>query len=576
MAINSDGRVTTEEGQRRFIPPSERSPLPQAGSTIALPRKVWSFAGSLEGEVTIEQSYYDHYGRAQVSLSKSGRLIVTGISWPIEVNNDQSKETPVAAGNADHSALPVYATTEASVETRRAGMARPDQARSAQPDCRQDVQDRPVVRTNDIPGSGEDQGKNHSAGKDAPCQRRVGLSPGGAIQPKKEFHCGVVCIVDTLNLLVRAWHASPPTKIHAVKSLLWTVANIIERLSPEFLIFAADGGHSARTKLYADYKAHRPPKPEGLIAQIELAEKALDAIGWPLVRVAGWEADDVAASIATQIAPTAAGVVIVSSDKDLCQLVGFPGVKVYHPWDKGVWINAKSVEEKFGVKPNQIGDYLALCGDGTDGVPGVKGVGEKTAAELLTRFRDLDTILTEAHAGRVPGMAGKNLKEHADTARLSRDLVKLQCEIPSVTDHWSQWPAVEPRANWIQAIRDLGLGIVVDRLKAVMPVTGKTRPGSSALTMEWDRIETFYVEANLAPVSSDCGNRPKLSARDAVPERQGTEGRNSDDVRTSGAVRSGINASDLAAGDAVPRPVDVHDGASPGISHFRKASAHLF
>lgn len=327
-----------------------------------------------------------------------------------------------------------------------------------------------------------------------------------------------------MNLLVRAWHAGTPSRIHAVKSMLLTCVNMIERLSPEYLLFAADGGHKARTKLYPDYKAHRPPKPPGLQEQIDLAERALAAIGWPVIRVEDWEADDVVASLATQISPTAAGVVIASSDKDLLQLVGSQGVMVYHPWDKGSYFGAKQVEAKFGVKPHQIGDYLAMCGDGTDGVPGVKGIGEKTAAELLAVHGDLASVLEQARLLRIIGAKGKHLVAGADAARMSRQLVELQRDIPIMTD-WHDWPAASPRAGWVEELRRLDLGMVVQRLAEVIPTAGRVRSGSPAITMSWEHceLETLYAEVKLEPVTRADDSR--LRAEHSRPRIDGRDGR---------------------------------------------------
>ncbi|WP_237729372.1 5'-3' exonuclease [Schlesneria paludicola] len=329
----------------------------------------------------------------------------------------------------------------------------------------------------------------------------------------------MICVVDLSNLIHTAWHAGAPSQIHAVRSMFGTIANIIERLSPEYLLFAADDGHVERTKQYPEYKAHRPPKPEGLQEQIDLAERALEAIGWPVIRAIGWEADDVVASLATQCGHAAAGVVIASRDKDLLQLVGSQGVKVYHPWNAGTFFGRAQVLEKYEVKPEQFGDYLALVSDKTDGVPGVKGIGPKKAVELLGKYGNLSTILEEARLLRIIGATGKQLREQADAARLSRQLVELRRDIPLPLD-WQDWPAIEPRAGWVEALRSMGLGAVVQRLMEVIPSAGRVRSGQAAIKLEWCQIETWYVEAKLEPVTlpDDRLGDPESSLRQSVTD----------------------------------------------------------
>ena len=293
-----------------------------------------------------------------------------------------------------------------------------------------------------------------------------------------------VVIVDLMNVLVRAWFAGAPSQIHAVKSSLFTCANIIERLNPSHLVFAGDGGHVERSRLYPGYKAHRPPKPDGLADQIALADRALEAIGWPVIHAVGWEADDVAASIAVEVSVKYSDAVICSCDKDLCQFVGYPGIQIYHPWGEGVFLTPESIREKMGVNPDQIADYLSLIGDTSDNIPGVNGIGPKTAATLLVRYGNLDTVLEEARLLRIAGATCKKLRDHADSARLSRRLVELQRRIPIPND-WQHWPAIDPKSGWLESLRDLGLGSAARRLQELLPAVGRVRSGSAAMSIEW-------------------------------------------------------------------------------------------
>lgn len=228
--------------------------------------------------------------------------------------------------------------------------------------------------------------------------------------------------IDFLNLLVRCFHVGQPSDVHGVRGLLTTVAKIIRTLKPKRVVFAADGGHDHRTALLPTYKAHRPPKPQELVSQIELAETAIAAIGWPLIRVVGFEADDVLASIvregespAEPVLGAAARreprppIVIVSTDKDLLQLL--PRCRVWNPFgEAGGWQTADSVRAKFGCELHQLSDWLALVGDSSDGIPGAAGIGEKTATKLLAEHGDIETAVAQAALGKIPGALGNKLK----------------------------------------------------------------------------------------------------------------------------------------------------------------------
>ena len=312
------------------------------------------------------------------------------------------------------------------------------------------------------------------------------------------LHYGIVVVVDLMNILVRAFFAGPPSRINGVVSLLRTAANIIERLSPEYLLFAADGGHVARSAAYPAYKAHRPPKADELVDQIELAQRAIVAIGWPVIRCNGWEADDVIASIASNVAPRSGGVIVASCDKDLLQLCQEgSGIRVYHPWDNGEFVGARHIVEKYNVKREQFGDYLALVGDKSDGVPGVAGIGPKRSAELLGQFPNLEAVLEAGRCLLVPGAAGKALREHADAARLSRRLIELNrgLVIPST---WHDSPATSPAAGWVESLRRMDLGQAARRLSEVLPTTGRVRSGTSLIEVDHDCVSTL-------PTVPGCG-----------------------------------------------------------------------
>lgn len=290
--------------------------------------------------------------------------------------------------------------------------------------------------------------------------------------------------IDFLNLLVRAFHAGKPTDTHAVRSMFQTVANAIRTLNPRHVVFAMDGGHDVRSRLLPEYKAHRP-EPEPLLqSQKQLAEQALQIAGFQTVRVAGWEADDVLASLATLHPQT----VICSSDKDLLSLAGI--ARVFHPWGPGEFVTPES---KLGLPAGQVSDYLALCGDTSDGVPGVKGIGPKTAAQLLQDHESLEGILAAAVTGEIKGATGQRLREQREAALVCRQVVALNVSLS--VPPLRQWA---PVAGWQQRLQDLRLGSVAAIVESVSELMRIPSPDPVPLDPE-----TEYSTAAPAPPAAD-------------------------------------------------------------------------
>jgi len=178
-----------------------------------------------------------------------------------------------------------------------------------------------------------------------------------------------------------------------------------------------------RNEIYPDYKANRPPPPEDLRPQFPLVRDATRAFNIPCIEMEGYEADDLIATYATQVEADGGEAVIISSDKDLMQLVT-DKVTMFDPM-KNKKIGRDEVVEKFGLPPENVIDIQALAGDSTDNVPGVPGIGVKTAAQLLGQYGDLDTLL--ARAGEIKqNKRRENLIEFAGLARLSKELVTLK------------------------------------------------------------------------------------------------------------------------------------------------------
>jgi len=413
-----------------------------------------------------------------------------------------------------------------------------------------------VFGTNDVRQSGTLINVAESRNERIEILPGVGFRCGDEIESNSgRVNYANVVIVDFLNLLVRAYHAGPPSKINGVRSLLSTIANVIERLSPEYLLFALDGGHDERSELYPAYKSHRPPKPTELVAQIELAEQAISAIGWPMIRVNGWEADDVIASLVTQIHPTATGVVVCSCDKDLLQLCSSTPAKIYHPWSEGSWIGGKQVEEKYQVKRNQFGDYLSLVGDASDGVPGVSGIGPKKAAELLGKYANLESILEAARCLLIPGAAGQKLRDQADAARLSRKLVTLKESLVIPTE-WHGYEATSPNAGWVEALRSMDLGQAANRLVDLLPTTGRIRTGSSL-------IEVSPVQRTLS--KDDRHDRNQVCGDSRIPAESRVDGIVSENGVSAGdSAMGGSHAAMLDRIATAPRTMGVLDGCGAG------------
>lgn len=280
-----------------------------------------------------------------------------------------------------------------------------------------------------------------------------------------ESRCNVLAI-DFLNVLVRAFHAGKPTETHAVRSLFQTTAAAIRKLKPAHVVFALDGGHKRRSQLLPAYKAHRPPSDPLLTAQKKLAEDALYICGFDLIRIDDWEADDVLATLATNYTDT----VIASCDKDLLTMThSATRCRIYHPWGAGEFMTA---DEKLGIPAHQVTDYLSLCGDTSDGIPGVKGIGAKTAAALLAEFDSLEAIIVAAKLGNIKGANGKKIAKQAQAALLCRKVVELNARLALPELHGFQ-----PHPDWRHELQNMRLG-------------------SCAAIMETLQSERFTIRAN--------------------------------------------------------------------------------
>src|SRR5258708_7467903 len=247
-----------------------------------------------------------------------------------------------------------------------------------------------------------------------------------------------VFLVDGSSYIFRAYHALPPLnrksdglQVNAVLgfcNMLWKLLrDMPEDNRPTHLAIVFDKSEiTFRNKLYPDYKAHRPPAPDDLIPQFSLIRDAVRAFDLPCLEQAGFEADDLIATYARLAGERGATATIVSSDKDLMQLVT-DGVTMYDTMkDRRIGIAERT--EKFGVPPEKVVEVQARAGDSTDNVPGVPGIGIKTAATLIVEYGDLETLLLRAGEIKQPKRR-EALIENAEKARISRQLVLLDDQV---------------------------------------------------------------------------------------------------------------------------------------------------
>jgi DNA polymerase I len=238
-------------------------------------------------------------------------------------------------------------------------------------------------------------------------------------------------LIDGSGYLYRAFHALPPLTNRAGEptGALFGVVNMLRatlKAKPDFVAFVVDAsGPTFRDTLFADYKAHRPPMPDELSAQVEPMLALVGALGFPILRVDGVEADDVIGTLALQAVASGADVIVSTGDKDLAQLVN-PNVTLVNTMTNSM-LDEAGVVSKFGVRADQIADYLALMGDSVDNIPGVPKCGPKTAAKWLQEYGSLDAVI--ANADKVGGKIGESLRAALPQLPLSRQLATVKTDV---------------------------------------------------------------------------------------------------------------------------------------------------
>jgi DNA polymerase I len=301
------------------------------------------------------------------------------------------------------------------------------------------------------------------------------LAEPGAVA--KKLH---LILIDGSGFIFRAFHALPPmtrpdgTPVNAVFGFTNMLAKLLkEHVGTHIAVIFDAGRLTFRNRLYDAYKAHRPSPPDELIPQFALVREATEAFGVPAIELADWEADDLIAAYALATTNGGGQVTIVSSDKDLMQLIR-PGVDMLDPI-KQKPIGPAEVMEKFGVNPDKMVEVQALIGDSTDNVPGVPGIGPKGAAQLINEFGDLEAVLAAA-PGMKPSKRRDMLIEHAGKARISRELVRLRedAPLPVPVDTLGQRAADRPKL--VAWLTKQGFRSTIARMGLEAPAPGKPDP----------------------------------------------------------------------------------------------------
>jgi DNA polymerase I len=364
---------------------------------------------------------------------------------------------------------------------------------------------------------------------------------------------GELFLIDGNSLAYRAFFALPESigtsdgrPTNAIYGLASMLVKIIVEHRPAGVVVAWDAGMSGREKTYDLYKAQRPPRPDLLREQWPHLMPLVEAFGYTNVRVEGYEADDVIGSLVHRAREQEIPVMVVSGDRDVYQLVT-DGVRVMTT-SRGVTdtkvYDREGVVERYGVPPELVTDLIGLKGDTSDNIPGVPGIGDKTAAQLLQEFGSLEEVL--ANVEKVSGTKRKqNLVEHADDARVSKQLATLQCEIETGIDLGEAMSARPDRSALREFAREFELRAIMERLEEGLP-DGEAVPGRSVET----ELEVETVEGTPA----DLGEGPVALAI-AGARWAGADG---------GRVLVGEASQDELAVAMAGRPLVAHDAKSLG------------
>ncbi|HET8956111.1 MAG TPA: DNA polymerase I [Solirubrobacterales bacterium] len=360
-------------------------------------------------------------------------------------------------------------------------------------------------------------------------------------------------LIDGNSLAYRAFFALPESigtsdgrPTNAIYGLASMLVKIIDEHHPQGVVVAWDAGMSGREVTYDLYKAQRKPRPDLLREQWPHLMPLVEAFGYTNVKVDGYEADDVIASLVRQAREQGIEVMVVTGDRDAYQLVD-EGVRVMST-SRGITetkiYDRAAVEERYGVPPELITDLMGLRGDTSDNIPGVPGIGEKTATQLLQQFGSLDEVL--ASVDQISGKKRKeNLTEHAEDARMSKQLATLQYDIETGVDLGAAMSSEPDRGALREFMREFELRAVLERLEEALP-EGDAVPGR--------KVETEIEVAAEEGTPKDIGAGPVALAIEADRWAAAEAGR----------VLVGSSSEDALAVALGEKPFAAHDAKSLG------------
>jgi DNA polymerase I len=372
---------------------------------------------------------------------------------------------------------------------------------------------------------------------------------------KNETAAHELFLIDGNSLAYRAFFALPESigtsdgrPTNAIYGLASMLVKIIDEHSPAGVVVAWDAGMSGREVTYDLYKAQRKPRPDLLREQWPHLMPLVEAFGYANVRVEGFEADDVIASLVRQAREEEIPVMVVTGDRDAYQLVG-EGVRVMST-SRGITetkvYDSDAVLERYGVAPELITDLMGLRGDTSDNIPGVPGIGEKTATQLLQRFGSLEGVL--ASVQEISGAKRKqNLLEHAEDARMSKQLATLHYDIETGVDLAAVMASEPDRGALRDFMREFELRAVLERLEEALP-EGEAVPGRS--------VETELTVEVAEGTAGDLGAGEEAVAIAIDGERWA--------AAEAERILAGASALDELAVALADRPLAAHDAKSLG------------
>ncbi|MGN6665068.1 MAG: DNA polymerase I [Solirubrobacterales bacterium] len=389
-------------------------------------------------------------------------------------------------------------------------------------------------------------------------------------------------LIDGNSLAYRAFFALPESigtsdgrPTNAIYGLASMLVKIIDDHHPQGVVVAWDAGWSGREQTYDLYKAQRKPRPDLLREQWPHLMPLVEAFGYTNVRVEGYEADDVIASLTRQARERGIEVMVVTGDRDAYQLVG-EGVRVMST-SRGITetkiYDREAVEERYGVPPELICDLMGLRGDTSDNIPGVPGIGEKTATQLLQQFGSLEAVLE--NVDQISGAKRKqNLTEHAEDARLSKQLATLQYDIETGVDLEEAMSSEPDRGALRDFMREFELRAVMERLEEALP-EGAAVPGR--------RVETELDVSAVAGKPEDLGEGPlalaidgdRWAAAEADRILAGTSSHDELAAALDGKRFAAHDAKSLGGGRHGLLAAAAREGIEPSLDHDTMVAAYL-